>query len=158
MKKQKPETTLLLAVDPGATCGYAWKIAGINNESGTSELVRIGGFLENLKLMAQSYGATRVIAIVERSTTKSPRYRAHAADANKVIDAIKRTWPRRNTIHTVDPRTWQPAMLKGAPGADTKAQSIYRARLDGYQGDDHNEADARNLRTYLETTILRGMR
>ena len=140
-------TVLYLAIDPGhEKCGVAWHSDRLWYR--TCPLAEL--FIVLLGIREQSPGV-RIVAIVERTTTKSPRYRSCVSAANACIAAIRKTWPRRNRIITVDPRTWQAAMLKGLPG-DTKAQSIARAAIDGVATDDDNVADAVNMLNYLRST------
>ncbi len=131
MKKEKPPS-LFLAIDPGATCGFGWKLRSDPEiYHGSVALAAIGDRLERIGTLGTGYRHSfmNIVAFIERSTTKKPWYRAHRADANKCADAIKKLWPRRNKIYFIDPRTWQKGMLKNAPGLNTKQQSLFVASL-----------------------------
>ena len=163
--------TILLAIDPGRTCGLAFRRPGYFNIDANSEhksldlvmttaeiisiscpLTELSGELKKIKTAYFSY---RVIAIVEKLKSKWNKTREHRSNANAVIQAIRSVWLRKNKIYVVGPKVWQAAMLKGAPGKDTKEQSLFRANMKSdYEITDDNESDAYNLLEYLETVIL----
>jgi len=167
--------TILLSSDPGRKCGLAIRLPKIstvtieryNNGKGfnvwgtlkpsailsiSCDLTELNGELLGIKTAFPDY---RVIAIVEKLKSKWNKTREHRSNANAVIQAIRSIWLRKNKIYVVGPKVWQAAMLKGAPGKDTKEQSLFRANLDSdYEITDDNESDAYNLLEYLETVIL----
>jgi hypothetical protein len=141
-------TVLFLTIDPGhKECGLAtrWQSGG-NIGSHHLPLSELSAQLNHWK---GAWNIESVVALVERSRCTIPRFRAHRAAANACIKAIKMTWPRRNKVITIGPQDWQRRMIKNCPGKDTKERSLFRAILDGYTGDNHNEADAWNMLTLL---------
>lgn len=104
----------------------------------------------------------RIVALIEKPSVGKRSYGlAMIFAANAIAEAIRRIAPNpkgsikntwRNKIYFVDPRVWQRAMLKGAPGADTKEQSCFVAsEITGREITDHNKADAVCLYAYAES-------
>jgi len=135
---------IYLATDPGQLCGVAWESDTGKKGSATVELVALAQFFTD------TFNTDRVVCFVEKMAGTWARSKDHRSNANAVVRAIKKQWPRKNKIHIIQPREWQAAMLRNVPGQTTKEQSLWLAsRTPGFGViKDHNRADAVNQLNY----------
>ena len=135
---------ICFGVDAGQLCGVAHQTDDGERGSAVVELVQLGAYLNSFK-------TDRVVVYIEKAVGNWQRFRSHQGNANAVIRAFKAQWPRHNTIHTYEPRTWQASVISNAPGQTTKQRSLWVANQDpglGRKITDDNESDARNILTH----------
>ena len=135
-----------IAIDPGKKCGVAIRVTtSWQGPPWACDLTNIESIFRAIDCVNEP---DRVTVFLEKMSGTWRGSKDHRGHANLVIAAVKRVWPRRNKIHLIEPKVWQAAMLKNVPGKDTKEQSINRAKIDGHNVTDHNEADAVNILNY----------
>ena len=98
---KNPRPAVFFGFDPGRSGAVAVSLG----KSITTQPMKCG----QLPYEVHTWADTTAFAfiVIERSTSKTPMFRAHRANAKDLEGAMRGLFARRNKIIFVDPRTWQ---------------------------------------------------
>lgn len=153
-------TAYIMAVDPGRDTGLIWSVGGVLPAPITCRSTMLGAFALRFTRDVRAFtDHARLLLIVERMSVRAARFAVHRADAITAAETIARAWRAQfgrgsARIRYVDPREWQAAVTRGAPGDDPKTRSAWvAANVIGVHVATEHEADAACLWHFATTAL-----